>query len=237
MSDRLFLRVGGGAAVVGAVLALVGNLLHPRYDAPDADIYRSIAASDRFRVADFILIAALILLVGGTVAVARSMSGGVGGVLSDYGRLAAVVGGTIAIAGFGVETFAFKQQTSIFVGALQPDVNGAFWATEAIDRINTALFDTWTVVFLGVAPLLLGIAMLRTRRYPAWLGVLGTVGGAVCLVVGCINLGRQDQTTTQVPFLVGSLLITAWLLGAGALLFRMNNDEASRAAAPASVTG
>ena len=237
MSDRQFLRVGGGAAVVGAALALVGNLLHPRYDAPDDEIYRRIAGSDRFRVADFILFAALILLVAGTIAIARSMRDGVGGLLSEYGRLATVVGGTIAIAQFGVETYGLRQQAAVFAGASAQDTVGAFWATNAIDRLNSALFDTWTIVFLGLAPLLLGVAMLRTRRFPAWLGVLGALGGAVCVVVGCINLARDDQTTTQVPFLIGSLLVTAWLLGAGAMLIRLTGNEDVDSGVAVSVTG
>ena len=71
------------------------------------------------------------------------------------------------------------------------------------------MFNTWTIVFLGIAPVLIGVAMVRTRRYPKWLGALGIVGGAVCFVVGCLNIARQDQTSTQTPFLVGSLLGTA----------------------------
>jgi hypothetical protein len=48
-----FLRVSAIAAVVGAVLALVGNLIHPRGgDDPDFEIYRRFAHSTSLRVAD-----------------------------------------------------------------------------------------------------------------------------------------------------------------------------------------
>ena len=218
------LRVGGAAAVAGAVLALIGNLLHPRYDGADVDIYRSIASSDRFRIADFVLVAALILLVAGTTTFARSLHSDGGVVLSEYGRLATLVGGTIAIAQFGVETYGLKQQAAAFAGAEAADMQGAFWATNAVDRLNTALFDTWTIVFLGIAPLVLGLAVLRIRRFPRWLGVLGAVGGTVCLVIGCVNLAREDQTSMQTPFLIGSLLVTAWLLCAGALMLRFRDE-------------
>ena len=224
MGDRGPLRVGGAVAVAGAVLALIGNLMHPRYDGPDVDTYRSIAASDRFRVADFILLAALILLIAGMTTFSRSLRAGRGAAFSEYGRLATLVGGTIAIAQFGVETYGLKQQAAAFAGAGDTDLQGAFWATNAVERLNTALFNTWTIVFLGLAPLLLGLAVLRSRRYPAWLGVLAGVGGAVCLVVGCVNLARDDQTSTQTPFLVGSLLITAWILCAGALMPRARDE-------------
>ena len=144
--------------------------------------------------------------------------------LSEYGRLATLVGGTIAIAQFGVETYGLKQQAAVFAGAQATDVQGALWATNAVDRLNTAMFNTWTIVFLGLAPLLLGLAVLRMRRFPNWLGVLGAVGGAVCLVIGCVNLAREDQTSTQTPFLIGSLLVTAWLFCAGALMLRLPDE-------------
>jgi len=226
MGDRESLRVGGAAAVAGAVLALIGNLMHPRYDGPDVDVYRSIASSDRFRVADFVLVAALILLVAGTTTFARSLHSGGGVVLSEYGRVATLVGGTIAIAQFGVETYGLKQQAAVFAGSDEANVQGAFWATNAVERLNTALFNTWTIVFLGVAPLLLGLAVLRMRRFPGWLGVVGAVGGLVCLAIGCVNLAREDQTSTQTPFLIGSLLVTAWFFCAGALMMRSRDETA-----------
>ena len=157
----------GSAAIAGGVLALVGNLLHPRYNGEDFDNYHKIAGSEAcFPHCRLVLIPALILVVAGMVAIARSLHSGRGSVLSDYGRLAAIVGGTIAIAQLGVETYAFRQQAVIFVGADSAGQRGAFWATRAIDHLNTALGSSWTIVLLGLVPLLLGIAMLRTGRYP-----------------------------------------------------------------------
>ena len=47
MNDRSFLRLGAAAAVVGALLALAGNLLHPRFgDIADVDLYRKIAGAE-----------------------------------------------------------------------------------------------------------------------------------------------------------------------------------------------
>jgi hypothetical protein len=220
MDDRQFLRWGGMAAVVGGGLAVVGNLLHPRYDAPDVDVYRRIAASDRYRIADLVILVALMLTMAGFVAVSRSLGAGRGGPLAQFGRIAALAGGTIAIAEIGMELFGLKQAAETFATARPGDQVGSFWATNAVDHINTGLFNTWTIVFLGAAPLLLGAAALLSRAQPSWVGVLGTVGGALCVVVGFVNLVRADQTTLQIPFLIGSLLVTVWIIAAGALLWR-----------------
>ena len=211
-------RVGGGAAVVGGVLALAGNLLHPRYgDEEDFEIYRKIAVSDRFVVADFILIFALLLVVAGFVALARHSGSGF---WAEHGRLMALIGGTIAIAQFGVELYAFKHQSEVFARAIPEDQNASFWATNAIDHVNTAMFDTWTLVLLGLAPILIGVAAVRERRFTLWINVVALVGGAVCAFVGVVNLGLEDQSTLEIPFLVGSLLVTAWIVAAGTTLLR-----------------
>jgi hypothetical protein len=226
MVDRNVLRMGGLAAVAGGVLALVGNLLHPRYDGDDVDIYRRIADSDRYRIADLILLVAVLLTAAGFVAVSRSLDSEPAAGLAYYGRLAAVVGATIALAETGLEVYGLKQSAATFASASGPDQPGSFWATNAIDRINLGLFGTWTAVFLGVAPLLIGVAALRARRQPAWIGLLGAVGGLCSLVVGAINLMIEDQTRTDIPFLIGSLLVTAWIICAGVQLLRDNRGVA-----------
>lgn len=214
-------RVGAATMVSGALLALAGNLLHPRYgDDPDVVTYRKIAGSDRFRIADVVIVVAIVLVTAGLVSIARSWHEGTAGALGHYGRLAALAGGTLALAQTGLETYGLKQQAAIFSSARPNDVVGAFWATNAIDHVNVALFATWTIVFLGIAPLLLGGAQSVAERGDRRLGVLGIAGGAVCLVVGVVSLVKQDQGPMEIPFLVGSLLVTAWLLLAGIALWR-----------------
>ncbi|HYT38938.1 MAG TPA: hypothetical protein VEN99_05480 [Acidimicrobiia bacterium] len=227
MNDRSFLRLGAAAAVVGALLALAGNLLHPRFgDIADVDLYRKIAGSDRWLTSDLLIIAALVLSTAGLVAIARSLhGGGMDGALARYAGVAAMVGGAMAIMQTGVDAFAFRQAARAFSGAPAQDLVGAFWATNAIDKLGVALFATWTFVFLGVVPLLLAAAAFRTRRYPLAMTTVGAIGGLGCAVVGVVNLVRLDQSATEIPFLVGSLLVTAWLLWAGVVLWQQTADE------------
>jgi Domain of unknown function (DUF4386) len=221
MVDRSYLRVGGGAAVMGGILGVVGNLLHPRYrDISDVDMYRRIAGSGRFQAADLLIFVALLMTVVGFVAVAQALSAERGQGLARLGGHAALVGGAIAIASISLDLYALKQSAEIFASAAANDRAGAFWATNAIDHINTGMFGAWTIVFLGAAPLLIGVAVVLSRQWATWLGIGGVAGGALCLAVGFINLSRGDQTATQIPFLVGSLLVTGFLIAAGIRLWR-----------------
>jgi len=225
MEDRSFLKVGAGAAVAGALLALVGNLLHPRYNVDDVVKFRRMAGSKLLISADLVLLVALALVVAGAVAIAASLEEGRSSGLARLGRLAATVGGAIAIGELGVETFGLIQSAKIFASAPRIDEAGAFWATSAVDHLNTALFATWVIVLLGLGPLLISLAMLGGRRYPAWLGAAGGLGGLICLGVGVFYLLRSDQSPANIPFYVGSLLVTVWLLAAGALLWRQGAVE------------
>jgi hypothetical protein len=67
---------------------------------------------------------------------------------------------------------------------------------------------------------LLALAALRARRFSLWTCLCALFGGVICLVVGSVNLGLDDQSTLDIPFLIGSLLITAWILAAGYEMLR-----------------
>ena len=211
-------RVTAALAVLGAVVALVGNALAPRYSGDTVDTYRKVADSTRFEVSTLIVLAAVLIVVAAFVGLSR-VSPGRSSELAGYGRLAAVTGGAIAVLQEGLQLFAYRQQARAFAEANTDNVVSAFWATNAVDHISGALFATWTIVLLGLAPLLLGAMQLRSGG-TGWLGLAAVVGGAVCAVVGVGSLLVSDQSTYDIPFAVGSVLVTLWLLATGVLMWR-----------------
>jgi hypothetical protein len=211
-------RFAGGALVLGGVLSLVGNLVHPRYpDDPDVVIYRKIADSTWFAVADVVLIVGIALVIAGLVAVTRLFAGDA---IGTTARSAVVIGGALALGQLGIELFGVRQQARIFADAGPNDVSGAFWAANALDHVSSALFASFTVLLLGAAPLLISVAMHARADFARWLTLLGGLGGAVCIVVGFMNLLTSDQGDNEIPFLAGSLLVTVWVLATGITLFR-----------------
>jgi hypothetical protein len=111
--DRSFYRVGGAAAVVGGILALVGNLLAPRWtNIDDVERYRKVADSGVWRIDALILVFAIVFVTAGTVAIAKSMEGGGVDALAVFGRVAAIVGASLALLDFGLTAFAVKEQAA-----------------------------------------------------------------------------------------------------------------------------
>src|SRR5687767_13226891 len=135
MEDRSYFRMGGMAAVIGGLLALVGNVLHPRFgDEPDTEVYAKIADSGIWKLDHLILIVGIVLVIAGTVAIARSLDDGSTSALARYGLLAAVLGGAVALVSISLDAFAYRAAAEAFVGATEVDRVGAFWAVNAIDK-------------------------------------------------------------------------------------------------------
>ncbi len=206
-------------AVAAAMTALVGNALAPRINGDDVDVYRRIADSGRFAAAGLIVLVALVLVVAAFAALTRARHLRGQRALCDYARLATGVGGAVAIAQAGLQLYAYRQQARAFAGANSHNIVSAFWATNALDHLSSAMFAIWTVVLLGLVPLLLGCAQLRAQ-IGGRLGAAAIVGGATCVVVGIAELLKDDQSTFDVPFAVGSVLVTLWLLTTGIVLWR-----------------
>jgi hypothetical protein len=212
-----------GTAVIGltaGVVALVGNLLAPRFDGEDVDVYRELADSTRSQVSNVIVLAAVILATAAFVGFTRVGYGGRHAELRYFGRLAATAGGTIAALETGIALFAYRQQAIAFAGADDRNVVSAFWATNAIDHLTGALFAVWTLLLLGLAPLLIAAEQLRERSVSPVVAGLGLVGGLGCAVVGVCLLLTDTPSDLDVPFLVTSLVVTAWIFATSLALWR-----------------
>ena len=223
-------QTAAATAVVGGIVALVGNALAPRYNGDDVDVYRKIAHSTRYTVANVVILVAVLLVVAAMVGLSRTLRASE---LGYYGRLAVVVGGAIAILQAGVVIYGYKQQALAFAGANDHNVVSAFWATNALDHLNAAMFSAWTLLLLGIAPALIGTGFLRGRGLAARTGIVGLVGGLVCIVVGIGSLLHSDQSAFDIPFAIGSVLVTLWLIGTGVILWRATDDDVIDLSTPA----
>jgi hypothetical protein len=91
-------RIGAVAGIVGSLLAMVGNLLHPATPIGDPQgVAQTIAQSQRWVPVHLVIVVGLILMLGGLVAISRSIQGGVGGALAQLGSVAAVAGVTVGV--------------------------------------------------------------------------------------------------------------------------------------------
>jgi hypothetical protein len=225
-------RIGGGSAVLGAILGLVGNLIHPATSGPGhpAATARVVAESDIWIPLHLALLVSFILMLGGLVAVHDSIPSGLPGALARYGLMAAVVGTAGGVVLLSLDGFAAKHLAESWASApaeLRPAALASFRAEDSIDF---ALLSPLNLVFAGFTFVLYGLAAAFSNVYPRWLGavaVAGGVGGAVSGVVQAY-IGEPSAITTALG-IAAPTIITLWLVAMGILLLRRGGTPRSTA--------
>ena len=225
MLDRSVLRWGGMAAMVGAVLGLAGNLMHPRGSEFSAQAEIALVNDSGVWLLDHFLIAwSFAFALVGLVAIGWSFTDAVG---QSWGRIAtaSAIGSvtvgyvTIAVDGMAMEAAA---ATGGAVG-------------EAVAHVGLALFTATIGSLFGLTPVLFGIALLSSDTYPKGLGYLILAGGLLGMLAASVQyLSGPSTLITNVVFVASSLLFTVWVFLMG---WRLWSGAPAGAAAPAAATG
>jgi hypothetical protein len=170
--DRSVMKVGAAAAaMLGAVLALVFNLLYPRAEEPGnvASMLDQAAAGGRWAITHYMLAWSLGLVLLGVVAISRS-----------FVREPSVSWARAGLV-FTIGGVALLFASIVLLGFSAPNaLEGADAATaQAVGYVAGGLFLAAIGSFFGLVPLLFGAAVVTGDEYPGWLGWLAGVGGAV----------------------------------------------------------
>ncbi|HEV3473237.1 MAG TPA: hypothetical protein VG408_08555, partial [Actinomycetota bacterium] len=169
MQQPNFYRVGAGAAMVGAVVGLIFNLLHPRSNDALSNInaeLQMVADSGMWRWVHIGLAFAVAIGFVGYVAINFSMFNGP----SDVWARAATIVGAVAAA----VLLVLLALDGTVMKTLADRVTGGDDALRApftlLVEMNTALLTASIALFFGLAPLLFGEALLGSGTYSTNLG-------------------------------------------------------------------
>src|SRR5215211_859730 len=187
-------RIGAVAGIVGSLLAMVGNLLHPATPTGNPEgVARTIAQSDNWVLVHLVIVVGLILMLGALVALSRSIEGGVPGALAWLGSIAAVAGVTV----------------------------GVILVVVAEEAINFALASLFNILFAGVTFILLGLAVASSGEYPGWLGWVVVVAGVGSVPVGLVQAYMGESIGfTRIATIIFPTTITLWVVVMSVLLWR-----------------
>jgi hypothetical protein len=221
-SSTWVFRIGSVAGVVGALLGLVGNLVHPATPTGDPEgVARAIADSQLWVVDHLVIVVGLILMLGGLVAIAHSIQGGLPGALARLGSVAAVAGITVGLILVTLDGLAAKQIAEAWATAPPDEQAAALRLVLAEETIHFALAALFNILFAGVTFILYGLAVAWSRVYPRWLGWVVVAAGLGSVVAGLVQAAAGESTTlTRVLTIIFPTVITLWLVQMGVLLFR-----------------
>src|SRR5918995_3440297 len=159
-------RLGAVAGIVGALLAMVGNLLHPATPIGDPEgEAQTITQSENWVLIHLVIVVGLILMLGALVALSRSIEGGVPGALAQLGAVAAVAGVTVGVILVIVDGVAAKHLADAWEVAPSDQAAAALRVVVAEEAINFALASLFNILFAGVTFILLGLAVAWSGEY------------------------------------------------------------------------
>jgi hypothetical protein len=148
------------AGIVGSLLAMLGNLLHPATPIGDPQgVAQTIAQSERWVLVHLVIVVGLILMLGALVAISRSIEGGLPGALAQLASIAAVAGVTVGVVLVIVDGVAAKHLADAWEAA------AALRVVLAEEAISFALASLFNILFAGVTFILLGLAVAWSGEY------------------------------------------------------------------------
>jgi Domain of unknown function (DUF4386) len=226
-------RIGSVAGIVGALLAMVGNLVHPATPTDDPQgVARTIAGSQLWVADHLAIVVGLILMLAALVAIADPIRDGLPGALARLGSVAAVAGITVGLVLVTLDGLAAKQLAEAWATAPPEEQAAALRLVLAEETINFALAALFNILFAGVTFILYGLAVAWSRVYPRWLGWVVVVAGIGSVAAGLVQAYAGESTTvTRVLTIVLPTVITLWLAGMSTLLLKAPAPEPELAAA------
>jgi hypothetical protein len=220
--SRTALRAGGWFAVVGTVLSVVVNMLHPHQDVPTDAFMAEVHEASFWIPLHLGIVLAQILDMIAMLAIGATLRRSVRADVARYADGAAVLAAAVMLTLMGMDGFATKHMADFYMAATPGAEQAAVYPVAyAFLLLLLAGLGLWYLVFFGVAMPLYSFAMLRDDFYPRWLGLLGLGSGICGLVTGSLiyTLGSSFLVTTLL-FLVFSSLGFLWLLMCGVHLLR-----------------
>src|SRR5918999_645441 len=186
--DRGVFRIGGLAAVVGALLGMVGNLIHPVTPIGDPEgVARVIAESQIWVPVHLAIVLGIVLMLGGLLALRHSIRDGLAGALARFALIAAVAGGGNGLVLVILDGVAARQLAQEWAAAAPEGRELALGLVQTNETINFALASLFNVVFAAATFILYGLAVAVGNAYPRWLGWVAVDAGVLSVGAGAIQ--------------------------------------------------
>ena len=226
MQQPNFYRVGAGAAMLGAVVGLVFNLMHPRNNEALTDLnaeLQMVAESGIWRWDHIGLGFAVAIGFIGFIAINFSMFNGPSDLWARAATIVGAVGAAIILVLLALDGTVLKNVADKVVGG-DDSLAGA---AHVLVETTTALLGASIAVFFGLGPLLFGEALLGSGTYSRNLGYAEMLGGAIALLTALMFTMGGLSSLAIYGFLVSSLLHTVVLFLAGWSLWQRSETVAT----------
>lgn len=221
-------RVGAVMLILGSILAIVTNLLHPNpHDIGDPLAQLVLISQTAYwgPVHVGIVMSGMIQL-GGLVALTASFTGGYGAAWARTALSSAIVGAAASVVLFAIDGIASQRLAIEWAQALPGDDAIAYRVAQSNQYVGFAVSGLWIMVFFGLTYIAYGLAVATSREYPRWLGWVAVAGGVAGFAIGYFQYfyGLGDLLTNKL-FPGCAILLALWTIVMGSLLWRRAEPE------------
>jgi hypothetical protein len=216
--ERLLLQIGAVAAILGTIFQVAAGTSQSAQLGAGADVaLASLAGLEDWvwPVTYFGFIFGALLWVGALVALASTLTTGAAWALGRLGVAAAIVGATLHTVDGSLNAGALAALARAWEGAPERERVALVQNGDLLLRILDGTWAGVITLFHGVPFVLVGLAVVLSRLYPAWLGWIGFIGGAGSLVIGIAMFLGLAPAGLAVPFAVVLslfMVILGWLM-------------------------
>jgi hypothetical protein len=216
--ERLLLRIGAVAAVIGTILQVAAGTSQSAQLEAGADVaLASLAglADWVWPVTYFGFIFGALLWLGALVALASTLTAGASWALGRLAVAAAIVGATLHTVDGSLNAGALAGLARAWETAPEGERAALVQSGGLLLRLLDATWAGVITLFHGVPFVLVGLAVALSRVYPAWLGWIGVIGGAGSLVIGIAMFLGSAPAGLAVPFAVVLslfMVVLGWLM-------------------------
>jgi hypothetical protein len=223
MSGRHALRIGAIGAIVGGILVLVGNILHP-HESGQLDDAQSfvvvVADSGTWIGVHFLILIGLALLLGAYLGLCRSITREPGMTWARLSWGISIIGVGFGLALMLTEIVAISALADMWVSGSGTEKDLALAAASAVFQLSLTMGAGGALFLFGATPLFYGVAILKSDDYAPWLGWIGVTAGLVGVLAGVTQLFADTTIAQFVLFPIAAVATTLWIIYLGVMMWR-----------------
>lgn len=221
-SRQVLARIGAVAAVIGAVFMFLSTMLHPAGSHPnDHRAAFTEYAADSFWVwshlGQFIGVTGLAIAL---VALGTSLEAGRPAAWGRIGLVGTAAFITVAAMLQAVDGVALKMMVDHWAAATGESRTSAFEATFAVRQVEIGIASFFSLLS-GLTVSVFGLAMILSKRYPVWLGILGLVAAAGTLAGGLSQATTGFSDLAMALSMPSGFLLMLWAILTGISMWQL----------------
>jgi len=222
--DKSLLRLGAVLGLLGFVVQIVMDRLHPHRVAPNdsVNVFREYAGSDIWTAVHIGQFVGTLFIVLAFVALASSLyqQPGLAGGLAVVGTVTAILVAAVFAVQMAVDGVALKAAIDTWVDAASPgEQSAAFQVAEAVRWTEKGLGGFFQFIN-GITLLALGVSIALGARYPKWIGFVGALAGIGFAAGGTVTAHTGFSPTAGWFLTPATVLLAVFVIGIVILMWR-----------------